>query len=491
MPSPQSVIDCSEPENLSTKPADLKLKKESISSASSSSSMSPPPISLVAGRGGSVTSSSPPSSPISPLYNNYSGGFYGMPSPPHHAHQQHHPSQFSPSYLAVPQALKPVSGGGPLEPISLNPPAAWPKIPASLASVASHHNYSTAAGQRSSSYLDFSPVSSTSHFSSRSSVVIPQFHSTSPSHFAPYSPRDVSGSPPHVSPPMSVEPAYPVIKIEEAHRGSRPFSHIHHNEQTTKYYDEIITPVAAHQHHHHNYHHEQTSSKVVIKHERHCYPSPPHSHQSTESRDTVISHSSVSSSSSNSQNQQPVAPPPQLSQITPINVNGSVRYQCPDCNKSYSTFSGLSKHIQFHCASQNKKQFICKFCEKVYVSLGALKMHIRTHTLPCKCNLCGKAFSRPWLLQGHIRTHTGEKPFSCQHCNRAFADRSNLRAHLQTHSEVKKYSCKCCSKTFSRMSLLVKHEDSGCGGASSVASSHCGPASPNELIEHTINKLLG
>lgn len=147
-------------------------------------------------------------------------------------------------------------------------------------------------------------------------------------------------------------------------------------------------------------------------------------------------------------------------------TNGSdvnaTRYHCTDCNKSYSTYSGLSKHQEFHCATQAKKAFSCKHCDKVYVSLGALKMHIRTHTLPCKCKLCGKAFSRPWLLQGHIRTHTGEKPFACQYCSRAFADRSNLRAHLQTHSDVKKYSCKTCSKTFSRMSLLLKHEDGGC-----------------------------
>ncbi|VDP00582.1 unnamed protein product [Soboliphyme baturini] len=138
------------------------------------------------------------------------------------------------------------------------------------------------------------------------------------------------------------------------------------------------------------------------------------------------------------------------------------RLHCSDCNRSYSTFNGLSKHRQFHCLSQLKRQFGCKFCEKQYSSLGAMKMHIRTHTLPCKCQICGKAFSRPWLLQGHIRTHTGEKPFRCIQCGRAFADRSNLRAHLQTHSQMKKYLCRICQKTFSRMSLLAKHQNNGC-----------------------------
>lgn len=155
--------------------------------------------------------------------------------------------------------------------------------------------------------------------------------------------------------------------------------------------------------------------------------------------------------------------------------NGSMkteRYQCADCGKSYSTYSGLTKHSQFHCTasatSQVKKSFSCEFCPKTYNSMGALKMHIRTHTKPCKCQLCGKAFSRPWLLQGHLRTHTGEKPFQCKCCHRAFADKSNLRAHLQTHSDTKKYSCTTCSKTFSRTSLLKKHAESGCPGTHEI-----------------------
>ena len=173
---------------------------------------------------------------------------------------------------------------------------------------------------------------------------------------------------------------------------------------------------------------------------------------STPPVDSPVKKAASTSSSSRSS----VSPSPHTT-TTPSSSTLSSRYQCDGCAKSYSTYGGLSKHKQFHCIAQIKKQFQCKFCEKTYNSLGALKMHIRTHTLPCKCNICGKAFSRPWLLQGHVRTHTGEKPFQCEICCRAFADRSNLRAHMQTHSDVKKYRCSTCSKTFSRMSLLNKH----------------------------------
>lgn len=168
--------------------------------------------------------------------------------------------------------------------------------------------------------------------------------------------------------------------------------------------------------------------------------------------DLSSSLSIVSSGSSKAENTRP--------------LSGGSHLKCKDCNKSYSTLNGLTKHQESHCID---KTFQCEFCDKVYNSLGAMKMHVRTHTLPCKCHLCGKSFSRPWLLQGHIRTHTGEKPFSCGECGRSFADRSNLRAHLQTHSDVKKYHCEQCSKSFSRMSLLIKHRNTSCSGGSSAS----------------------
>lgn len=57
-------------------------------------------------------------------------------------------------------------------------------------------------------------------------------------------------------------------------------------------------------------------------------------------------------------------------------ITKNSHYQCSDCSKSYSTYSGLSKHQQFHCpaveGNQAKKVFSCKNCDKVYTSLGKI-----------------------------------------------------------------------------------------------------------------------
>ena len=97
------------------------------------------------------------------------------------------------------------------------------------------------------------------------------------------------------------------------------------------------------------------------------------------------------------------------------------RYHCEACRKSYATFSGLSKHKQFHCESHVKKEFSCKFCEKTYNSLGALKMHIRTHTLPCKCHHMRQGVLAPVAACKVTFAPTQERSRSrVTYCGRAF-----------------------------------------------------------------------
>ncbi|KAK5646715.1 hypothetical protein RI129_005179 [Pyrocoelia pectoralis] len=302
--------------------------------------------------------------------------------------------------------------------------------------------------------------------------------SVSPPVTPPISPSASPPSSPPMSPPMSspspTHHLYQPIKTEPCLPYRPPISP-DYAPQTWHRSVAPLYPPAYHPFIPYHYNHEYMGIMSPASPYSDSSCSPPHPHHNHNQplaplalRPTMYSSIDQSSLSPNSSTTSP--PPTANAEDLTEKRRQGIRHQCPDCGKSYSTFSGLSKHRQFHCAAGDgpRKSFSCKYCEKVYVSLGALKMHIRTHTLPCKCTMCGKAFSRPWLLQGHIRTHTGEKPFSCSYCNRAFADRSNLRAHLQTHSDVKKYSCPTCSKTFSRMSLLTKHAEGGCNGAGNL-----------------------
>ena len=96
-------------------------------------------------------------------------------------------------------------------------------------------------------------------------------------------------------------------------------------------------------------------------------------------------------------------------------------YQCPTCQKSYSTKGNLNKHIQTH---YGVKKFECTLCNKKFLYKNHLKEHITTHTGKKReregkheCTTCTKTFAYKNNLEIHIRTHTGEKPYQCTMCN--------------------------------------------------------------------------
>ncbi|XP_055542979.1 protein escargot-like [Wyeomyia smithii] len=432
-----------EPENLSTKPEDLSMKKKKARSES--------PVAIVIKAEETLPTPPPSSSPDpsetkSPI---------SVPTPIYGSHPSiYYPTSRSPTSPAEPlhnfyKSAPNVYSGYPHFPYAM-------PYPSDLYNLYHHH---------------ISPPRSEP--------------------LSPYAQRETSVSPPHpghygrqesISPPTMV-PAYPatelrinqnnnIIKSDSFVRQHRymPYSLSHHHQLMMPVEHPSLSPASSH-----------TSFNSYLSSNRSL--SPARSSPSTlseENNNTSASPSILTEKSTSSSNIQKVKSDKPSDKP---NGSGAPRYQCPDCGKSYSTYSGLSKHQQFHCpaaeGNQAQKIFVCKECNKPYKTLGALKMHIRTHTLPCKCNLCDKAFSRPWLLQGHIRTHTGEKPFVCKLCSRAFADRSNLRAHQQTHEDVKRFKCPTCTKSFSRLPLLTKHNETGCPGMQ-LPGSQPAPSSPSQ-----------
>ena len=408
-----------EPENLSTKPEDLSLKKRRTESPAPEERL-PTPVSR--------SSSPSPSESKSTI---------SIPTP---------------TYPSLPMYYPSKSPSSPTEPLSYASPANWHKPTPNV--YPGYHPFAYSMPYPSDIY----------------SLYQHQISPTRSEQMSPYAQRDSSVSPPAhnmyirnepVSPPMM--PQYlnnnnNIIKSE--HYSSRsqhryvPYSLGHHHQLIMPVDQSSLSPTSSH-----------ASYNSYLSSRRSLSPASSNPSSNDDSAISVLTEKS-----SNSANIQKVKIEKELISEKQNNSNnsGAPRYQCPDCGKSYSTYSGLSKHQQFHCpaaeGNQAQKTFVCKECDKPYKTLGALKMHIRTHTLPCKCNLCDKAFSRPWLLQGHIRTHTGEKPFVCKLCSRAFADRSNLRAHQQTHEDVKRFKCQTCTKSFSRLPLLNKHNETGCPG---------------------------
>ena len=218
-------MDISEPENLSTKPQDLRISNHSSKSSikiEKKLTSPPPPIGLVAGHRADL------SSPTGSTSSGICMSPYGS-SPP-----------YSPAYLSsLPPPPQKMSG--PLEPICLNqviPPSAWPYLPFNYHPHHRNHQqpfYPTAYPKPVPT--PFGPVNHVSP--------VPQFPSSGAlSHFAPFVSRE-SGSPPHVSPPLKTEPSYPIMNIKTEDPRIRILSPTEIN----------TTRLGENNHHHHQHNH--------------------------------------------------------------------------------------------------------------------------------------------------------------------------------------------------------------------------------------------
>ncbi|KAJ7335837.1 hypothetical protein JRQ81_013778 [Phrynocephalus forsythii] len=140
-----------------------------------------------------------------------------------------------------------------------------------------------------------------------------------------------------------------------------------------------------------------------------------------------------------------------------VDVGGEQkRWQCPMCDKSYTSKYNLVTHILGHSGI---KPHACSRCGKLFKQLSHLHTHMLTHqgTRPHKCQVCHKAFTQTSHLKRHMMQHSDIKPYSCRICGRGFAYPSELKVHEAKHENGRENICIECGLDFPTLAQLKRH----------------------------------
>ncbi|KAJ4448818.1 hypothetical protein ANN_00209 [Periplaneta americana] len=135
---------------------------------------------------------------------------------------------------------------------------------------------------------------------------------------------------------------------------------------------------------------------------------------------------------------------------------GERPFKCNVCEKSFTRLDHMRKHALTH---SGEKHFKCSVCGKSFARLDHQQKHELTHKSdkPFKCDICGMTFALIQYLRQHATTHTRDKRLKCNFCDKTFARPQYLRSHLVTHVGGKQYECNICEKSFARSDYLRKH----------------------------------
>ena len=134
-------------------------------------------------------------------------------------------------------------------------------------------------------------------------------------------------------------------------------------------------------------------------------------------------------------------------------------FNCTQCEKVFAFSSGLSQHKRFYHGKEIDKE--CKKCNKVFSNANNLNTHVQSNheNRRFNCDNCEKSFTFSSGLSKHKRFyHSKESDTQCKQCNKVFSTTQSLNTHFQSVHENIRFNCDNCEKSFTFPSGLSQHK---------------------------------
>ncbi|XP_021368176.1 protein sister of odd and bowel-like isoform X18 [Mizuhopecten yessoensis] len=104
--------------------------------------------------------------------------------------------------------------------------------------------------------------------------------------------------------------------------------------------------------------------------------------------------------------------------------------------------------------------FLCKFCLECFVDKGLYERHlIHVHGLDIVafCPECDKTFKSWSGYNMHVKMHNKSSCPKCSYCEKVFQSNAHLQIHMRSHSAVKPFVCLSCGKSYKHKKDLNTH----------------------------------
>ncbi|XP_061394236.1 GDNF-inducible zinc finger protein 1-like [Musca vetustissima] len=151
-------------------------------------------------------------------------------------------------------------------------------------------------------------------------------------------------------------------------------------------------------------------------------------------------------------------------------------FKCKLCGRINTTRCALKRHIDAQHPSYQKLRHFCPNCDKGFTTKSGLRYHCTTvhenYGKPdCQiqpdgstlyvCKQCGRSFKNQEMARKHIYyNHSQVDRFKCPTCGCVFKKSRPYREHVASHTKKELYICAYCPQRFTFLNTLRNHRKS-------------------------------